>query len=358
MIRTINILQIFADALTYQDYGSKAAQTGKGKATANSDIAQSTTSLPIEIKSFYVKVMLENLRAQLVHAQFAKKQALPEGNGHTAEWRKWDTFAADLTPLTEGITPDPQSLGVSHVLATVEQFGNWVPITDRVDWESCDDTILGATEELSAQAGQTADIYTRNKIIAGATSAGFAKGDGTAIPTSISALTAKSVLTSEDVNRAATILKANNVPKINGDYVCIIHPYVAMDLRNCKGWLAAHEYAQPEEIYNGEIGKLHGVRFIETSNAKVSAVKEYGSGKDNTVPVFDCLFFGKDAYGIVEPSGQSLEMIIKDKEQAGGPLNQRSTVGYKFSTAVAVLQPERIYNLRCTSTFDNAVASN
>ena len=60
-------------------------------------------------------------------------------------------------------------------------------------------------------------------------------------------------------------------PKINGKYVALIHPSVSYDLRNSPYWVEAHKYARPEEIYNGEIGELHGVRFIETTTATVWA---------------------------------------------------------------------------------------
>ena len=84
-------------------------------------------------------------------------------------------------------------------------------------------------------------------------------------------------LTPEMVNKAATILKKNRVPRINGKYYAVIHPSVAMDLRNSEGWLEAHKYAQPGEIYNGEIGELHGVRFIEDTFAPVLVAPDLAS---------------------------------------------------------------------------------
>ena len=63
-------------------------------------------------------------------------------------------------------------------------------------------------------------------------------------------------------------------------------------------------------------------------------------------------FFGKEAFGIIDPEGGALEMIIKDKSQAGGALNQWSTVGYKFSTNGAkILYPERVVRVMSCSSF-------
>lgn len=33
--------------------------------------------------------------------------------------------------------------------------------------------------------------------------------------------------------------------------------------------MAAHQYAAATELFSGEIGELHGVRFVETTEAKI-----------------------------------------------------------------------------------------
>ena len=69
-------------------------------------------------------------------------------------------------------------------------------------------------------------------------------------------------MTSELVAKAATQLKKMNAPTFDGKYVCIIHPSVAFDLRQDEAWIAAHQYAGATELFSGEIGELHGVRFV------------------------------------------------------------------------------------------------
>ena len=53
--------------------------------------------------------------------------------------------------------------------------------------------------------------------------------------------------------------------------MAIVHPYVAYDLMRSEEWIDAHKYASPEHLYAGEIGKLAGVRFVETTEAKIVA---------------------------------------------------------------------------------------
>lgn len=61
---------------------------------------------------------------------------------------------------------------------------------------------------------------------------------------------------------------------------------------------------------------------------------------------------------MIDPEGGGLEMIIKSKEQAGGPLNQFSTIGYKFSTATKILYPERMVRVESTSEYSETDEKN
>ena len=130
----------------------------------------------------------------------------------------------------------------------------------------------------------------------------------------------------------------------------MIHPGVAYDLRKSDGWIEAHKYASPEQLFNGEIGELHGCRFIENVFAPILGESDY-QNKAGTV-TYATYFFGKDAFGIIDPEGGALEMIVKDKSQIGGPLNQFSTIGYKFETnGATILYPERVLRVMSCSFF-------
>ena len=333
----LGMLQLFANPNTHT--------------TADNDAAHNN-DLSVGMKQYYDTELLENARTQHFFSQFGKKQTLPKGRGKTVEWRKWNTFDPALTPLTEGVTPDGSKFGQTRVTATIQQYGDYATFSDVIELTYVDDIILGATEEFGAAGAETQDIVVRDAIISTVNqNVVYApKADGTAV-TARTGLAATCLLTSELVNKVVTILKKNKAPKINGDYIALIHPSVAMDLRNSEGWLDAHKYAKPEEIYNGEIGKLHGCRFIETINVKVWGAAE--TSTPNGLAVYGCIFFGKDAWGEIDPEAAGMEMIVKAKGSAGtaDPLNQRSSVGYKFSDAAVVLYPERLIRVECVSTF-------
>ena len=235
------------------------------------------SGLSAEMKTYYDTELLENVRANLVYNQFAKTQPLPGGNGKKIEWRKFNTYAKATTPLTEGVTPDGETMTVTAIEAPVNQYGSYTTVSDLLDLTAVDDTILACTDEHSAQAALTLDTLTRNELMggSGATNVLYAPNaaqDGTETAvTSRADLTADAKLTPKLVNRAVTILKKANAPKINGKYVAIIHPSVAEDLRESSAWIEAHKYAAATEIFNGEIGELHGVRFVETTESKIFA---------------------------------------------------------------------------------------
>ena len=130
--------------------------------------------------------------------------------------------------------------------------------------------------------------------------------------------------------------------------MAIIHPYVAHDLMRDPEWIDAHKYAQPENLYNGEIGKVGGVRFVQTSEAKIKA-----GG------VFQCLIFGEGAYGVTEITGGGLQTIVKQKGSAGtaDPLDQRSSIGWKAMTTAEILLPEYLVVYECKSSFGDVAAN-
>lgn len=304
-----------------------------------------------EMKVFYVKSLLENARNVHYFAQFGQTQGLPKNGGKTVEWRKLDTFKPALTPLTEGVTPDGNKANFVAITATIDQFGSYTAVSDRLQMEAIDPIIAAFTEEAGAQAGDTLDLVYRNQLITGTNVIYAPKSDGSEV-TARADITADCKLTPTVINRAVTQLKKMKAPKINGDYVCIIHPSVTFDLRESAGWIDAQKYANPENIYNGEIGKMHGVRFLEDPQQKV--------WKTTNGAVYACLFLGKDAYGIVDPEAESLDMIVKPLGSGGttDPLNQRSTIGWKASTAAKILYEERMVRVECGSAFSGIDQAN
>ena len=285
--------------------------------------------LSVENKTFYDMTLLDEAQAALVHDQFAQKRPIPKNGGKTIEFRKFASLPKATTPLTEGVTPDGKSLNVTAITATVAQYGDYITQSDVLELTSIDNTIVEATKILGRQAGLTLDTVTRNVLQSGTNVTYCPKGDGSEV-TSRAALDATCQLTVKVVQQVVAKLKGQNAPTINGKYVAIIHPYVAYSLMRDPEWIDAHKYAQPDNLFTGEIGEIAGVRFVETTEAKV-----YDGG------VFGTLIMGANAYGVTEITGGGLQTIIKQKGSAGtaDPLDQRSSIGWKAIKTAELLIP-------------------
>ena len=308
--------------------------------------------LSAEMKTFYDMTLIDEASANLVHAQFGQKRPIPKNGGKTIEFRKFAPLAKAITPLTEGVTPDGKSLSVSTITATVNQYGDYITQSDVLELTALDNTILEATKLLGRQAGATLDTVVRNVLQAGTNVTycpKIANGVETAVTTR-AGLDTTSQLTVKVIQQVVAKLRAQNAPTINGKYVAIIHPYVAYDLMRDPEWIDAHKYATPENLYTGEIGEIAGVRFVQTTEAKI-----YTGG------VFGTLIFGDGAYGVTEITGGGLQTIVKQKGSAGtaDPLDQRSSVGWKAIKTAELLIPQYIVRVESKSaTFSATAAEN
>ena len=346
-------LQLFAEAGTLVNATGNYVNAYDGSTQA----FDSVNTLSGELKTFYDTELLENARVEMFYAQFAKKQTLPARHGKSVEWRKWNTFAK-ATKLQEGAIPTGQKFGMSSKTGSIDQYGTYTAISDQLELHAYDDTILGATEEMGASAAETQETLIRDALLVNTNvmycdNITLATGAVTgATPTSPAEMeasdTVRSMMTPEMVSKFVTKMKKDRVPTINGKYYAVIHPSVAEDLRNSKSWIEAHKYAATDEIFNGEIGELHKCRFIEDVFAPILGGDYANKAGGVTYATY---FFGKDAFGIIDPEGGALEMIVKDKSQVGGPLNQFSTIGYKFETnGATILYPERVLRgMSCSS---------
>lgn len=240
-------------------------------ATQTTLLTATGNDLSNEMKTYYDKVLLQNAKPYLAHDQFGQKKPIPKGSGKTVEFRKYTPLAKALTPLTEGVTPTGNTLDTTVITATVAQYGDFIETSDMLELTAIDNNLIEATKLLGNQAGETLDTITRNVINAG-TNVQYCEnsvasrylltgGDATAAN--------NHYMSSVCVQLAARNLKNNKAPKIKGGYVAITHIDIVYDLTRDDDWVAAANYAGSDKIFTGELGKLHGVTFYETTEAKI-----------------------------------------------------------------------------------------
>ena len=303
-----------------------------------------SAGLSVEMKTYYSDYLIDNAQPELVHDQFGQKHPIPQNGGKTIEFRKFVPLGKALDEIVEGVTPNGQNLTVTKLEATVAQYGNYVTLSDIVQLTAIDNVLVETTKLLGSQAGMTLDTITR-EVLNGGTNVIYSGGKEAR-----ASLTADCKLTVDDIYKAARFLKQQNAPKIEGGYVAIIHPDVAYDLMRDEEWIDVHKYSATTEIFEGEIGKIAGVRFVETTEAKIFADRG-ASNRD----VYSTLVLGANAYGVTELSGGGLKHIVKQLGSGGtsDPLDQRGTAGWKATKVAVRLVENYMTRIESASTFES-----
>jgi len=298
----------------------------------------STSGLHVSLQNYYDGKLLMEMEKRLVFYQNGQKKALPMHSGRTVEFWRYTPFAAVTTALTEGVVPDGQTLSMEKVLCTVSSYGGYVATTDALSLTGVNSQTNNLVDLMARQGALSIDHIVRDVIFDGdeAMYCGSASAR--------SGITAADVLTVDDIRKAVRALEKKGAPKFNrggkGYYKAIIGSDAKYSLQSDPLWEEKAKYQQAEQIENGEIGKLFGVIFIESSEVPVFE----GEGASNA-DVGATLVFGEDAYGVVDLGtvGDSpVRSIIKPLGSAGSsdPLDQIATVGWKVDGFAATILNE------------------
>ena len=217
-----------------------------------------------EMKKYYAKRLIDFARPKLVHEQFGQKVPLPSGNGKTVTFRRYDPLPKSTTPLTEGVTPTGRSMSVGQMTAEIHQFGDFIVAADLLILTAMDSQIIEMTVLIGDQAGRSCDTVVREVLNAGTN---VMYGDGTKEARYL--LTSSDKMSVDTIRYGVNIQKNNLAPEIDGGYIAITHNDVLYDLMGDSKWLYPHQYVDTANIYAGEVGRIAGVRFIETTEAKI-----------------------------------------------------------------------------------------
>lgn len=307
-----------------------------------------------EMKTYYEKRLIDYAEPYLTHDRFGDQYNIPRNGGKVIEFRKYSPLDKAMTTLTEGVTPDGNKLDVTAITSEVGQYGDYIEISDVLELTAIDRNLEQATKLLGSQAGRTLDTVTREVITAGTNVMYAPKEDGTEILTR-DTVAADCLLTVDVIFKAAARLKAMNAVPIDDSFVAIVHPNVSCDLMLSDKWVDVHKYAKPDNIYQGEIGKIGGVRFVETTEAKI-----FGGEGAGGISVYATMILASNAYGTTSVEGGGLQHIVKQLGSAGtaDPLNQRATTGWKALKTAERLVEEYMIRVEHASSTDAQAASN
>jgi len=311
------------------------------------------TEIADEVNNFYDRTLLERLLPLLVYTKFGQIRDIPRKSGsNTIKFRRYASLSAATTALTEGVTPAGSQLSITDITADVLQYGDFVTVTDVVNYESVDAVLTEAAQVLGEQAALTLDNLCRDTVVAGST---VQYADNRA---NRYLIIASSLVTANEVREAVTTLAGNNAKKltsivnpatgfnttpINAAYIGIVHPKTVYTLKGLTGFVPVQAYPSQSDVMQGEVGALDEVRFIQSSEAKYWAAATASAAVD----VYATLILGQNAYGITRISGEAMKNIIKPLGSAGtnDPLDQRTTSGWKATFVAKILNDDAMLRL-------------
>lgn len=284
-----------------------------------------------QLRTYYEKVLLGRLLPNLSYTLFGQVKPMPQNAGQTINFRKFSSLAVATTALTEGTTPTGSALTANALTASCSQYGDYVEISDVLDFTAPDPVLTETVELQGEQVALTYDTLVRDVVVAGS-NVQYANSRASRVT-----VAAGDNLNATEVKKAVRTLHQNKARKITSildastgvgtkpvaaGFVGIIGPQALYDLKADSKWQPVHEYASRVDVMPGEVGALDEVRFVMTQNNKIFT----GAGAGG-IDVHATLVMGADYFGIVSPVG--IQSIIKGFGQGQDPLNQRATAGWK-----------------------------
>lgn len=309
-------------------------------AYTNTDTNMTTSSaLSAGMQTYYNRELLRTFEPNLVHLQFGDEHHMPPHSGLVMNMRKLIPLETNTKALSEGDPGESVMLAETEVTVQLQQYGEYARCTDKLDLTHLDMDIMRRTKLFGDAGARSIDAVVREEL---AKCANVIYAGGKA---SRAELTAADKLTSRELRKAVKTLKKNHAQTFGGYFVAIIGPDTMYDLQEDEAFVKVSQYQDKENIYTGEVGRLFGVRLVETTEAKIFE----GAGASGA-DVASVIVLGQYAYGVTSLKGAKPRVIVKPAGSAGtaDPLDQISTVGWKMDGFGAkLLQPEYAVRIEC-----------
>jgi len=215
------------------------------------------------------------------------RQAHP---GETVTMTIGKQLSAATAELDESLDVTPVAMPAPRkVVITLREYGNAVRYTNKLTKLAFSGTVAkDIGQEVAANLSESIDVLYRTTLDAGTNK--LWRHSGTGAFATADQTTNTDVMKATTIAAATSLLKKRRAEKRDGVYyVAHIHPDVCYDLRLETGttaWVNPHNYVDTTPIYTGEVGALHGARFVE--NDRCSTVT---SG----ITQYNTYFFGREA---------------------------------------------------------------
>lgn len=301
--------------------------------------AETTATRADEVMTYYSAKFIETSKDWLVHREGLQKGRQKKGTGLNTVFNRYNPLSKATTPLTQGNNPDEVSIGGSTVTVTLAEYGTTVKISKLLKLSSIDVDAEQKVELVGQNMGETLDELARDAMFSGAT-AQLASGK-----TALSDIAATDIFDAHEVRRGVKQLKKNKALRYkDGNYLGKIGPDTSLDLMEDAAWTGVNEYNMGgKAIYNGEVGRFGGARFIETTNQKV---------EESTVDVYSNFLHGQHAVGEYDLEGDMPKLYIKvpNSSSTDNPADRFSTISWAGTYAAMTLVADWLLNIKTAAT--------
>jgi N4-gp56 family major capsid protein len=295
------------------------------------------------MQNWYDRLFIDTAKHTLIHEQGAQMRPLPAGEGKVVYFQRYTPLTIITAQTAEGSNPSAVNLSATNVSSTVSEFGSYTSISKLLKLTAVDSKMKGAVEVMGQNAGESRDQLVRDHAL-------VAKGTEQ-LGGGASALTDVAItdtLSSTELRKAVRTLKANKAMRYkDGYFLAKTGPYSSYDMQGDTKWVNAHTYKDGEELYRGEIGKIYGVRVIETTNPKETA-----NGGASNADIQHTFVHAKNSFGVTDLEGDSKHVYVKTPgpNSTDNPVDRFYTVGWAMSSVPVRLVSEWIIEIKHGAT--------
>jgi N4-gp56 family major capsid protein len=292
-------------------------------------MASTTTTLSGLMQTYYDKLFIKTVKHWLVMEEGAQSRPLPKSEGKAVSFQRYTPLSLISSALTEASNPSAVDLSATNVTAQVAEYGSYTKISKLLSLTAVDPRMKGAVEVFGQNAGESRDALVRDELDNGTEQLANAVA-------AVSAIAASDVFDADEVRRAVRELKKEKAYRYSdGYFLGKISPETSYDLMGDNTWVNAKTYSDVGDLYKGELGKLHGVRFLETTNPKTTS---------STVTVYHNFIHGREAFGITDLEGDEKKIYVKTPgaQSTDNPIDRFYTVGWAMTFAPKVLDAKWI----------------
>lgn len=305
------------------------------------------------------KVALEHAEPILVLNKLGDHKPMPKNASKVMKFRRPRTLPPATTPLTEGVRPSASDFRYDRISATLQQYGNWFPLTDVVHDLHEDPVGADMSMIIGENAAETVEKVAYGELIAG-TSVIYANGSArNAVNTTINLGLVRKASRFLHANRAKKITSVLSgsvmigTAPIEAGYVAVTHTDMIASIRAMPGFVPTAEYGSRKVICPEEVGSVEDMRFIasplfnpwaDAGGAKGSGATEAVSTTGTNADVYPILVMGQHAFGHIalkgsKEAGGAIKPIVRNPGQAshGDELGQNGSVAWKTYYACKIL---------------------